>query len=664
MRLNFSTSWIVRGWITCVLVTFYAQNAVSRSPQCEETHYLRNSRCCEKCKPGHKVFSDCTDSEQTKCNKCDRDEYQPGLTDDKRCLQQKFCDPDKGFMKRPDNPVAEEQCHCVPGFQCHIINCEFCERIPTCNAGYGLEEDPESTNGRKICVTCKKGFFSAENSAEECKPWTNCKAEGRSEIQPGSAHADVVCGPPVSGAAPSWAIVSVLSVITVLCLLILLLFCYKDKLKLLSVNLRSCVQNLKRTRIQQETLAPLYHSGAGGGIGGGPGGPKCTPCETTKLICQAPHSPTDETPCTFPASVPDVKVSLPITGEMTEGEGTKGKTVMEEQSKGSGGPEEVSEEEEVVSVSPLLAGSCVCVIPIHEPLEVGENEDCSQAVSPGTPGTCSCGGFDGERDEEKSESVRADNGGEKHDGNPDKMVLSKSETGVASLLSLSPPLLHTSSVISPSGPLPELCLPLCQAQVRPEFTLHLTDRSVVKQEKLYRLASTDSTSTENSTTSAMTSVSPLMISSSVGDLYLDKPADASSPEKGQGLSCGDSRGNKLSSLESGLECAPESLHSQLAEPTFTSGQVSGSHNTTFISSGQVMNFSGDVIVVYVSQTSLDSDGVGQDDAFGSPVQEEANETAPFFQSCLRSQGDSISHCTMQDETLPVQEVMEERPLGK
>ena len=77
-----------------------------------------------------------------------------------------------------------------------------------------------------------------------------------------------------------------------------------------------------------------------------------------------------------------------------------------------------------------------------------------------------------------------------------------------------------------------------------------------------------------------------------------------------------------------------------------------------------MNFSGDVIVVYVSQTSLGSDGTGQDDAFGSPVQEEANETAPFFQSCLRSQGDSISHSTLQDETMPVQEMMEGQLLGK
>lgn len=77
-----------------------------------------------------------------------------------------------------------------------------------------------------------------------------------------------------------------------------------------------------------------------------------------------------------------------------------------------------------------------------------------------------------------------------------------------------------------------------------------------------------------------------------------------------------------------------------------------------------MNFSGDVIVVYVSQTSLGGDGAEQDSAFGSPVQEEANETAQFFQSCPRSPADSVSHSALQNETLPVQEVMVEWPPGQ
>ena len=254
---------------------------------------------------------------------------------------------------------------------------------------------------------------------------------------------------------------------------------------------------------------------------------------------------------------------------MTESVPTKGKTVTED--KGSGEPEEVSEEEEVVSVSPLLAGSCVCIIPVREPLEVGENEDCSQAVCPGTPGTCSCGGLDGERDGDEGGKEERSESGEKGNGSQEKMVLCKSETGAASLVSLSAPLLHSSSVVPPSSPRPELCLPLSQALVSPQFKPNMTHRSPLKQEELYRLASTDTTSAENSTTSAMTSVSPLMTTSSVRDLYLDKPPEAPGPEQGQGLSWEDNSRNKLSCGESELQCSPESLHSQLAEPTLTSG---------------------------------------------------------------------------------------------
>lgn len=42
---------------------------------------------------GYRVFSDCHGSNQTQCTKCLRGEYQPGWTQEKRCLQQKFCDP-------------------------------------------------------------------------------------------------------------------------------------------------------------------------------------------------------------------------------------------------------------------------------------------------------------------------------------------------------------------------------------------------------------------------------------------------------------------------------------------------------------------------------------------------------------------------------------------
>lgn len=91
---------------------------------------------------------------------------------------------------------------------------------------------------------------------------------------------------------------------------------------------------------------------------------------------------------------------------------------------------------------------------------------------------------------------------------------------------------------------------------------------------------------------------------------------------------------------------------------FCPAQVSGSNNTTFISSGQVMNFSGEVIVVYVGHSSPGSDGTDQEGVFRNPVQEEANESTLHFRNISRAQEDSISHDALQDETLPVQEMME------
>lgn len=125
-------------------------------------------------------------------------------------------------------------------------------------------------------------FFHQKNETR------SCKAEGRKEIQPGSGEADAVCGPHISGeaqsriestiswkygkqrtawrfflsrlagTAPSGVIVSVLSVITALCLLILLLFCYKDKLKLLSGRLNRDITPVMATisrkrKIQQSS---------------------------------------------------------------------------------------------------------------------------------------------------------------------------------------------------------------------------------------------------------------------------------------------------------------------------------------------------------------------------------------------------------------------------
>ncbi|CAL8398146.1 unnamed protein product [Arctogadus glacialis] len=709
MRLNFTTSWIFQGWITLFVLALYAQKTFAKSIQCGLNQYqIKGSKCCDLCGPGFRLNIECSGSKETKCLRCSSGEYQPGWTQEKKCLPLSTCDKGKGFMPRPENPLAEEPCRCRAGLQCSLINCEYCEAVPTCGPGYGLEPDLESTTGRRACAPCKRGFFSNDENQEPCTQWMSCKSLGRSELQPASPKNDAVCGPLVTGGATSWVIVSVLSVITVLSLLILLLFCYKDKLKLLSVNLRSCIQNLKRTRIQQETLAPLYHSGArtlgAGATEVGPGEPNYIMCETTKLICQAPHSlpPEPLYPGLTHSPSDDAKVSTLCTARTEVSDQEREQEVMslrrklaaEEGSERSGEPEEVSddegggeekgtqeeekekevekEEEVVAGEGPsLTAGPCVCVAPAREPLEVGENEDCSQAVSHEALSACSCGGrgqvrgrdHEGPRRREEGSEVtsRAKVGGGGGGGGE------SSESSGSSLIHPSTP-----TVRVPSSPVPPHTQ--TQTRTRPEHKPHPSERPHVPSLETIRLTSTDSDSTKTSAPSkAFVPSSPpkpvplLMSPLPAGDLYLGKTHEApNTPEWSQGVSWGPSGGNKLLSGGLELECPPESLQSQLAEPAPTSGQVNGNHNTTFISNGQVMNFSGDVIVVYVSQSSVgEEEGAEPGAAFGSPVQEQAND---LLRSCQRQHhgtpGDSITQNACHASTLPVQEVMADWSRGK
>ncbi|KAF6089623.1 TNF receptor superfamily member 11a [Phyllostomus discolor] len=73
--------------------------------------------------------------------------------------------------------------------------------------------------------------------------------------------------------------------------------------------------------------------------------------------------------------------------------------------------------------------------------------------------------------------------------------------------------------------------------------------------------------------------------------------------------------------------------SSLQSPKRSDGNVTGNSNSTFISSGQVMNFKGDIIVVYVSQNSQEgpagsSGGAGE--PVGHPVQEESPASCDSF----------------------------------
>ncbi|KAL6462875.1 hypothetical protein MHYP_G00292970 [Metynnis hypsauchen] len=567
MRVHFSTGWIFRGWITCLIFALCVQRKHAK-PACNQEQYLKDKRCCSKCRPGTYMFDECNEATDTICRPCGKDEYQSEYNTDHRCLPQKFCDDGKGFYRpSPSSPYEPVPCECKEGFQCSPLNCEFCDQIPSCPAGQGLIGDP----GRQSCKECTHGYFSDSHAAEPCKKWTDCKAFGKTEERPGSTKTDVVCGPPFEP-SPSWAVVAVPCVIIVICVVII--SCYKDKLNLLSVNLRACIQNIKRSRIQQETLTPPYHSN---------GLQSCSQYEMTSHLIRQ-----DDNHIEYMSLCSKTKLISGSTSGPDQGQ--KDEPIRDRADGSSGSSSEVSED----PASPLSGSTCSCLPSMKEPVEVGENEDCSQLVATGLAGCCSCGL--GETVEVKDVSV------------------------VEAVTMEEPPLCGN------------CCSDSLSERLQGSQELYLDYSSRVGKETMSEVRGFHS----DGSLYKQNEPRCCSIESTV------PPKSAFSDSNNGGLSL--IADNHLSDPEADLE-----VQSQCSDAALACGQVTGNNNTTFISTGQVMNFTGDVIMVYVSQTSLGS-GCGGEEPYASPVQEESGE----MQNASKSSTQTPQH------DFPVQEMTNRR----
>ncbi|XP_018609806.2 tumor necrosis factor receptor superfamily member 11A-like [Scleropages formosus] len=550
MRVLSSTLRIPRAWISHLVIAACAQVASPR-PTCSSGLYA-NNRCCRRCDPGTYQFAQCTADEETKCRPCGQNEYLPYANNESKCLLQKICDPVKGFIQESRvNRTAAVPCRCKPGYQCSLINCEFCVKIEKCQPGFGFVTNEGKGTG--TCLPCKNGYYSNISSTEPCKPWTDCKVLGKTEKQPGSDKSDSQCGAIITGASSLWVVVAVLSLLVLVSLVVLFLLCCKEKLKPLSGNLRTCVQNLKQSRVQQE-MAP-YSSPSG-------------PLNRSLLHEGNLHDASDVGPGD---RAPAAK--LAVAGESCRLAPAEAK-----------------------SEPPSYSGSapCSCAFPVRGPLEVGENEDCSQAVA---PGVCSCGAETVQK-RPPCEDCRAEPQGSCDPGR---------DPGV--------------QVTGRGGE-------------RPGTRTDGDDRQ-----------NEPCCCSEDSTTGPL--------------LSLECEEDAGRSPQG---------GSERKLPACGISNDPVPLHAaQSLDTPMASGRVSGNNNTAFISSGQVMNFSGDVIVVYVSQGSQGA-GETQEEAFGNPVQEESGDGAFRAQSKADAgaplRDPALRYPPATQRSLPVQEESNEWPQHK
>uniref|UniRef100_A0A8C6W3E2 Tumor necrosis factor receptor superfamily member 5 n=1 Tax=Nannospalax galili TaxID=1026970 RepID=A0A8C6W3E2_NANGA len=164
------------------------------APPCtRESHYEHLGRCCRRCEPGKYMSSKCTTTSDSVCLPCGPDEYLDTWNEEDKCLLHKVCDAGKALVAvDPGNRTAPRRCACTSGYHWNQ-DCECCRRNTECAPGFGSQH-PLQLNTDTVCVPCLMGYFSdVFSSTEQCKPWTNCTLLGKTEAHPGTDKSDLVC---------------------------------------------------------------------------------------------------------------------------------------------------------------------------------------------------------------------------------------------------------------------------------------------------------------------------------------------------------------------------------------------------------------------------------------------------------------------------------------
>ncbi|XP_048219311.1 LOW QUALITY PROTEIN: tumor necrosis factor receptor superfamily member 11A [Perognathus longimembris pacificus] len=179
---------------------FSSQVALQVAPPCtRDRQYELHGRCCSRCEPGKYMSSKCTTTSDSVCLPCGPEEYLETWNEEDTCLLHKVCDTGKGLVALdPGNRTAPRRCVCKAGYH-WSQDCQCCRRNRECAPGSGARH-PLQLNMDTVCELCPPGQFSDTfSSTGRCKPWTNCTVLGKTETRRGTEKSDVVCSSPPPG---------------------------------------------------------------------------------------------------------------------------------------------------------------------------------------------------------------------------------------------------------------------------------------------------------------------------------------------------------------------------------------------------------------------------------------------------------------------------------
>ncbi|XP_037066916.1 tumor necrosis factor receptor superfamily member 11A isoform X2 [Peromyscus leucopus] len=558
----------------CVLLV-PLQVTLQVAPPCtRERHYEHLGRCCSKCEPGRYLSSKCTPTSDSVCLPCGPDEYLDSWNEEDKCLLHKVCDAGKALVAvDPGNRTAPRRCACTSGYHWNP-DCECCRRNTECAPGFGAQH-PLQLNTDTVCTPCLLGFFSdVFSSTDRCRPWTNCTLLGMIEAHPGTTKSDVVCSSSLTlRKSPQEVQIYLPS------LIILLLF--------VSVVLVAAVvfgvYYRKGGKALTANLWNWVNDACSSLSGNKESSGDCCATSSQREVCEGgllmslEEKMLPENMC-YPEDGP--RPVCAAGGSCAEGGDARMFTLVSEvETQGDLSRKVPTEDEYTDRPSQLPDGSLLLIQPgsrstppFQEPLEVGENDSLSQCFT-GTESTVDSEGCSFTEPPCRTDCTPLSS----------EKYLKKEIEG-------------------------DSCLPWVASSNSPDGYTGCGNTPGEDHEPL------------------MGSLKCGPLPQSAYSMGLPGEAAASAAEAGEQPQ--DRADVKLPSSERGASGPGNSPSDQPP----ASGNVTGNSNSTFISSGQVMNFKGDIIVVYVSQTSQEGPGPAEPEPepVGRPVQEETVASRDSF----------------------------------
>ncbi|KAM9386897.1 tumor necrosis factor receptor superfamily member 11A [Phaethornis superciliosus] len=586
------------------------QLSLQIAPPCEgERHYEYSGRCCTKCEPGKYMSARCTGTSDSVCQPCGPNEYMDVWNEEEKCLLHKICDQGKALREvNPGNSTFQRQCACTMGYHWNE-DCDCCQRNTICAPGFGAEH-PVQQDKDTTCTPCPRGSFSkVASSTEKCKSWTNCTALGMKEIVPGTEKSDAVCVerkmPETSEDGTNrilYVLVVLLFFVALIGIVIFIIY-YKNKGKKLTADLQNwanevCSQ-IKGTKepprdvfVTVNTTNVAVPQTSEGMCLLGPAGspaPGISCCTSSHTPCR--NGNPGMVPCEVGGSLQELSV-------VTETDDSFPPVPTED--------EYMDKDLSTTDYLSLLSRTASkTVSSFSEPMEAGENDSLNQYFS----------GIGSTEDVSMSQGSHPSSDKDGAHIAMDKLLQKSCQCAHSCLKETGS---KDTDNFATNYDSEKICV-RCGISYR---------ESPRKWSRPY-CAAGDSTSTSPESGSCAQCTCGLnFLSAGQSTLASDHSMeDASS----------DSTNMKYQNTNRSTSDLPPAT-----------GNVTGNSNSTFISSGQVMNFKGDIIVVYLSQNSQEgatASGLSEENV-GSPVQEEnlsrcetfAGNAQHYKEKCAELQG--------------------------